>query len=186
MMGRKEIADGLSFLLEKRLRREGAKFVHEVEIEEPITRKLLRVDYMAYRYPKMRQGSLYFADQGTVTIYEVKSCMADFKSGHGLGFYGDRNVLVCPSSLAHQLYADGTVKWTTGMDVYCPLPSGRSVKAEMAEQTPYGGETDGWSLRKYFAANDPVYAQMRIPTVYALAQMVYAASAHGWGGRFPC
>ncbi len=31
---------------------------------------------------------------GTFSCYEIKSCMADFKSGHGLTFYGDENYLV--------------------------------------------------------------------------------------------
>lgn len=181
-MGRKEVTAGLSELLERRLDKEGAKYAWEVEIEEPITRHLLRVDYMAYTYPKMRQGALHFADQGTVTVYEVKSCMADYKSGNGLGFYGDRNVLVCPSALAEQLRGD----LPSNVGVLCPIPQGRSVAAEYREQTPYGGETDGWALRKYFADRDPVYAQLRIPTVYALAQMVYAMCAHKSARRRSC
>lgn len=181
-MGRKEITAGLSELLEQRLEREGAKYAWEVEIEEPITRHLLRVDYMAYTYPVMRVGALHFADQGTVTVYEVKSCMADYKSGNGLGFYGDRNVLVCPSSLAEQLRGDVPAN----VEVWCPLPKGRSAVAEMREQTPYGGETDGWAMRKYFPAADPYYCPLRIPTVYALAQMVYAMCAHKSARRRGC
>ena len=179
VMGRSEITAGLSALLERRLAKENAKYAREVEIEEPVTRKLLRVDYMAYSYPAMRQGALHFADLGIVTVYEVKSCMADYRSGNGLGFYGDRNVLVCPSSLAEQLR--GALPENVG--VMCPVPDGRSVAAEMREQTPYGGETEGWELRKYFAAREPAYAPLRIPAVYALAQMVYAMCAHGDAGR---
>ena len=182
-MGRREITAGLSELLERRLETEGAKYAYEVEIEEPVTRKLLRVDYMAYTYPKMRQGGLYFADQGTVTVYEVKSCMADFKSGNGLGFYGDRNVLVCPSELAEQLRGDGL---SPSVAVFCPLPKGRSVQAEMRDPQPYSGEVDGWSLRKYFDAADSYYAPLLLPTVYALAQMVYAMCAHQEARRRSC
>jgi len=35
-------------------------------------------------------------EKGTFTFYEVKSCMADMKSGNGLTFEGDRNYLVMP------------------------------------------------------------------------------------------
>lgn len=178
-MGRREITAGLSALLERRLDRSGVKYAREVEIEEPATGKLLRVDYMAYSYPATRQGKTGFAELGTVTVYEVKSCMADYKSGNGLGFRGDRNVLVCPSSLAEQLR--GAIP--ANVRVLCPVPSGRSIYDEMGEQTPYGGETDGWEMRRYFDANDTARGSFRIPTVYALAQMVYAMCAHGDAGR---
>ena len=40
---------------------------------------------------------------GEFSCYEVKSCMADFKSGHGLTFYGDVNYLVTTRELAEEL-----------------------------------------------------------------------------------
>lgn len=39
---------------------------------------------------------------GEFSCYEVKSCMADFKSGHGLTFYGDVNYLVTTRELAEE------------------------------------------------------------------------------------
>lgn len=178
-MGRREITAGLSALLERRLAKERAKYAREVEIEEPATGKLLRVDYMAYSYTATRQGKAAFAELGIVTVYEVKSCMADYKSGNGLGFYGDRNVLVCPSSLAEQLRGN----LPANVEVLCPVPILRTVYDEMGERTPYGGETEGWEMQRYFAANDTARASSRIPTAYALAQMVYAMCAHGDAGN---
>lgn len=35
-------------------------------------------------------------ERGTFTFYEVKSCLADFKSGHGLNLFGDCNYVVMP------------------------------------------------------------------------------------------
>lgn len=35
-------------------------------------------------------------EHGTFSFYEVKSCMADLRSGHGLNFEGDENWLVMP------------------------------------------------------------------------------------------
>lgn len=49
---------------------------------------------------------------------EVKSCMADFKSGHGLTFLGDENWLVCTRDLAHELYDECLLPF--GVQVYCP------------------------------------------------------------------
>ena len=40
---------------------------------------------------------------GRFECYEVKSCMADFNSGHGLTFYGDVNYLVTTRELAEEL-----------------------------------------------------------------------------------
>ncbi|MFQ9101283.1 MAG: hypothetical protein ACLR5C_05005 [Bifidobacterium adolescentis] len=40
---------------------------------------------------------------GEFSCYEIKSCMEDFTSGHGLTFYGDVNYLVTTRELAEQL-----------------------------------------------------------------------------------
>jgi len=42
-------------------------------------------------------------EKGCFEFYEVKSCMADFKSGNGLTFYGDQNYLVCTKELCADL-----------------------------------------------------------------------------------
>lgn len=43
-------------------------------------------------------------DKGIFSFYEVKSCMADFNSGHGKNFLGDENYLVCERELADELF----------------------------------------------------------------------------------
>lgn len=55
---------------------------------------------------------------GKFVFVEVKSCMADFKSGHGLTFLGDENWLVCTRDLAHELYDECLLPF--GVQVYCP------------------------------------------------------------------
>lgn len=57
-------------------------------------------------------------EHGRFVFVEVKSCMADFKSGHGLTFLGDENWLVCPRDLAHELYDERILPF--GVQVYCP------------------------------------------------------------------
>lgn len=57
-------------------------------------------------------------EHGKFVFVEVKSCMADFKSGHGLTFLGDENWLVCPRDLAHELYDERLLPF--GVQVYCP------------------------------------------------------------------
>lgn len=59
-----------------------------------------RVDFVEF-VPK--GGPMYsdgpHVEHGIFTFYEVKSCMADLKSGHGLTFEGDENFLVMPVEL---------------------------------------------------------------------------------------
>lgn len=75
-----------------------------------------RVDFMAFspgvggRNMKLEHGRFVFV--------EVKSCMADFKSGHGLTFRGDDNWLVCPRDLADELH--DKMLLPMGVQVYCP------------------------------------------------------------------
>lgn len=75
-----------------------------------------RVDFVAFspgiggRNMKLEHGRFVFV--------EVKSCMADFKSGHGLTFRGDENWLVCPRNLADELHDRRLIP--PGVQVYCP------------------------------------------------------------------
>lgn len=57
-------------------------------------------------------------EHGKFVFVEVKSCMADFKSGHGLTFLGDENWLVCTRDLAHELHDERLLPF--GVQVYCP------------------------------------------------------------------
>lgn len=57
-------------------------------------------------------------EHGRFVFVEVKSCMADFKSGHGLTFRGDDNWLVCPRGLADELH--DKMLLPLGVQVYCP------------------------------------------------------------------
>lgn len=171
---RKAITQGISYLLESRFEKNGIKWASEVALHPPQMEKPVRVDYMTYTYPTGWVGHYASAEQGLVGIYEVKSCMADYKSGNGLGFVGDHNVLVCPSTLAEELRGSHAL---FRKQVLCPLPIGRSVSAEMNDPQPYSGEVDGWSLRIYYKSG--AECRRTIPVAYALAQMVYAYYAHG-------
>ena len=57
-----------------------------------------RVDYMAFE-PLNMSKSLRSIEAGTIHVFEVKSCMADLKSGHGMNRVGDVNWLVCTKKL---------------------------------------------------------------------------------------
>lgn len=62
-----------------------------------------RVDYMAFE-PQDMSRSIRSLEAGILHVFEVKSCMDDFKSGHGMNKVGDVNWLVCTKELWTELY----------------------------------------------------------------------------------
>lgn len=110
-MSRKDVTAELSEKVAKKLRRECALVAQEVWVDDDH-----RVDFVAFtpglggRNTKLEHGRFVFV--------EVKSCMADFKSGHGLTFLGDENWLVCPRELADKLRDEQLLPF--GVQVYCP------------------------------------------------------------------
>lgn len=102
---RTDITEQLSNLVRKRVNSRTPYWADEVYTEPAMfTQSVPRVDFMAF-YPNWETSSGVMAvSKGIFEFYEVKSCMADFKSGHGLNFEGDKNFLVCPFDLAVQLY----------------------------------------------------------------------------------
>ena len=61
-----------------------------------------RVDYMAFE-PLGMSHSIRSIEAGLVHAFEVKSCMADLNSGHGLNRVGDVNWLVMTKELHEEL-----------------------------------------------------------------------------------
>lgn len=110
-MNRSDVTEELSEKVEKKLRSQFALVAREVWVDPAH-----RVDFMAFspgvggRNMKLEHGRFVFV--------EVKSCMADFKSGHGLTFRGDDNWLVCPRDLADELH--DKMLLPLGVQVYCP------------------------------------------------------------------
>lgn len=65
-----------------------------------------RVDYMAFE-PLDMSRSIRSIEAGTLHVFEVKSCMADLKSGHGMNKVGDVNWLVCTKELWTEICKKG-------------------------------------------------------------------------------
>ena len=81
----------LSSLVEKRLNNRVAYWASEVSFDRA-TPNERRIDYMGFKpftpgYVTMPAS----VELGEFSCYEIKSCMEDFTSGHGLTFYGDVN-----------------------------------------------------------------------------------------------
>ena len=103
MESRKEVTRCLSELVENRITGLNMVWSREVPFDKG-TSSERRVDYVAFRpfMPEQRvePSSL---ELGTFEFYEIKSCIADFESGHGLTFEGDENYLVTVPDLAERL-----------------------------------------------------------------------------------
>lgn len=72
----------------------------------------VRVDYMKF---EPLNNSVSGIEKGNFYCYEVKSCEADFNSGHGLNFIGDYNYIVCPNKLYVWLIKNNKLPFGVGV-----------------------------------------------------------------------
>lgn len=120
-MGRRDdITSDLSERVLARLRHEYSLVASEVWVDDDH-----RVDFVAFR-PERLSPFPSSIERGEFVFVEVKSCMADYQSGHGLTFQGDLNWLVCPQSLAETLHQ--TLGLPKDSQVFCPDSAGRLRK----------------------------------------------------------
>ena len=97
MISRVDVTRDLSEAVLKRLRREFTLVAQEVWVDD-----VHRVDFVGFKpFPMVSYPASL--ERGTFVFVEVKSCMDDYKSGHGLTFDGDVNWLVCTQELRDQL-----------------------------------------------------------------------------------
>lgn len=102
MKSRTDTTNDLSDLVRKRLSNQSSFWAEEVELDFGKA----RIDFVGFKPFNILQLGMCSVsiDKGIFSFYEVKSCMADFKSGNGLTFLGDENYLVCERELADQLH----------------------------------------------------------------------------------
>ena len=93
--GRGDVTAELSQKVAAKLRREFAIVAQEVWVDSSH-----RVDFVAFS--PGAGGRNCALEHGKFVFVEVKSCMDDFKSGHGLTFRGDENWLICPPQPCEQ------------------------------------------------------------------------------------
>lgn len=101
-MGRKQITQELSERLEKFINPyhdTRIYFAKEVTFDYA-TSNAVRVDYMQFKPADNSVGGI---EKGDFYCYEVKSCIEDFESGHGLNFIGDFNYIITPKELYEQI-----------------------------------------------------------------------------------
>lgn len=100
-MKRKDITKNLSELTEKMLNVTDPRIYWAKEVTfDYATAHATRMDYMVF---KPINNTVSGIEKGDFYCYEIKSCVEDFKSGHGLNFFGDYNYIVCPDSLYEEI-----------------------------------------------------------------------------------
>jgi len=164
-MGRKDTTSLLdSELIRLRLTRKNSYsyWAHEVLVERN-TGHEKRVDFVEF----LPKGGVTYSDgphveHGTFSFYEVKSCVEDLKSGHGLNFYGDENWLVMPVELyepyLEERMRNGYLRQSTRLARCLLYGIGRNGKPTFWEQ-PKDWVAE-WHCRKYGAA-ELLFAMMR-------------------------
>lgn len=140
-MGRKETTRFLSNLLIKdRLTGDMSKYwAREVTLDYG-TKNVRRVDFM--QFCPANQVDISGIEKGIFICYEVKSCKADFKSGFGRNFIGEKNYFVMPIALYKELQKE--LPW--GVGVLCPIPKSSYKEKEIESPTPLDRDGEEWEL----------------------------------------
>lgn len=137
-------------------------WAHEVWVDR-YTDHEKRIDFVEF----LPKGGVTYSDaphieHGIFTFYEVKSCMQDLKSGHGLTFEGDENFLVMPVELyepyLHAKLEDGYLRSATTRARCLLYGIGRNGKPTFWEQPK--GYANSWACRKR-SASELLFCMMR-------------------------
>lgn len=131
-MKRAEKTKLLSRLLETKLTCGKTYWAKEVSIDF-CTAHGKRVDYMTFT-PKNQSTS--GIEKGIFTCYEVKSCLEDYKSGHGLNFIGEKNYIVTDMK-TYKSIGQGTYP----VGIYVAVPVGKDAYEEFENPTELSEDT---------------------------------------------
>ncbi len=141
-MNRKETTEFLSnLLIAKKFTGMGKYYANEVTLDYGAGKgKEKRVDFIEFR-PKNQSTS--GIEKGEFIFYEVKSCKADFNSGNGLTFEGEKNYIVTTMETYKQIIHD--IPWNVGVYVACP--EYRNLADEFENPTPIDNNSVEWDLK---------------------------------------
>lgn len=170
-MNRRDITNFLSKLLvEQRFSGMGKYWANEVTLDYG-SEHPKRVDFMQFVPPSTM--SVSGIEKGEFICYEVKSCMNDYKSGHGQNFIGERNYFVMPMSLYKSL-CQGSLGINIGVMV--PIPKGADKHEEFENPTELDDKLQ-WELiivkNSYPKGRD-----------YSLAELLFCMLRSGQDFRF--
>ena len=140
-MNRKDTTEFLGTLLKnQRLNNGGGKYwASEVSLDYG-TENVRRIDFLQFN--PQNQFSVSGIEKGIFICYEVKSCKADFHSGFGQNFVGEKNYLVMPM----QTYKEVINEIPSHIGVLCPVPVGRDTYDEFTSPTELTDDSGMWHL----------------------------------------
>lgn len=145
-MNRKETTEFLSKLLVQS-KLAGKYYASEVTLDCGGGKgKEKRADFVQF-VPKNQSTS--GIEKGEFIFYEVKSCKADYHSGNGLNFEGDRNYIVTTMETYKQIIHEKP--WEVGIYVACP--EHRELVDEFENPTSLDDDTVNWTLKIALAAH---------------------------------
>lgn len=141
-MNRKETTAFLSDLLvSQKLLGRGIYYASEVTLDYHCGKgKEKRIDFLQFIPVNQTIGGI---EQGIFVCYEVKSCKADYHSGNGLNFEGDKNYIVTTMETYKQIQNE--IPW--GIGVYIACPYDRDIKDEYKNPTPIDDKSVEWCLK---------------------------------------
>lgn len=171
-MGRREITAGLSALLERQLEQTTCVWGREVSIE---ALERCRPDYLSVSANFGKFAAVSSIERAEVTVYEIKSCLADFKSGHGVNEIGDNNWLVMPyETLMKIIESEGEYsigRWS----VAYPFPEEHGRVPDIANLPTYEGQVDGWKL--YWGVKDLSRKTRPMPIMVYLWALLHSVNS---------
>ena len=133
-MNRKETTDFIGKLLVSyRFSGPGKYWASEVSIDYG-SKDVKRVDFM--RFVPGNQMSIGDIEKGIFICYEVKSCKADFNSGFGRNFIGEKNYFVMPMGL----YREVVNEIPHNVGALVPIPEGADMMKEFEKPSELNGE----------------------------------------------
>lgn len=139
-MNRKETTKFLSELLVKeRLAGRGKYYASEVSIDYGST-DVRRIDFLQFEPAGVCGVSAI--EKGIFICYEVKSCKADFNSGFGRNFIGEKNYFVMPMSTYKDVAYDIP---SHNIGVLVPIPVNANVHDEFENPTDLSTDIE-WKL----------------------------------------
>lgn len=164
-MTRKETTKFLSdLLIRDRFSSMGKYWAREVTLNYG-SADVKRVDFMQFKPVNTMSAS--GIEKGEFICYEVKSCVEDYKSGHGQNFVGERNYFVMPMSLYKKVANELGIY----IGVIVPIPKGRDKHQEFENPTELNINKD-WEL--IIIKNS--YPQSR---KYSLAELLFCMLRSG-------
>lgn len=138
-MNRKDITKFLGNLLKSdRLSGRGKYWASEVSLDYG-TRDVKRIDFLQFEPSGV--VSISEIEKGIFICYEVKSCKADFDSGFGQNFIGEKNYLVMPMAT----YKEVINKIPHNVGVLVPIPTFTDKLDEFENPTELSEEIQ-WKL----------------------------------------